>query len=251
MVANMSQIQLLAARIGGRRAAGLGLGLVLLAVAALAPSAGRADPSIQRAGTDSLGSADAVARRLAAWRALLQEGRSLGERAKLERVNRFFNRLRFVADGQPGSGPDHWDTPREFLARDGGDCEDFALAKYFTLRALGVPRQRLSLTDVRALRPQGAGRAAQAHMVLTYRPAGPSGPGGRALVLDNLRADILPLSRRADLLPVYSFNGAGLWLASRDGSGRRVGSAQRLSRWRELLGRMRRQASPVAVPSAY
>jgi len=227
----------------------MGLGLLALAAALAAPAAGAAGHSGRAAKAPAeLGAPGPAARRLAAWRTLLRAGRALDERAKLQRVNRFFNRLRYVPDGRPAG--DQWATPREFLARAGGDCEDFALAKYFTLRALGVPRERLRLTYVRALTPNRA-RRVQAHMVLTYTAARP-GPGSdRTLVLDNLEADIRPLSRRPDLRPVYSFNGAGLWLADRHGPGRRVGGAERLSRWQDLLRRMGREARPVVLSTAF
>jgi len=207
---------------------------------AIAGTAAPALPAAQLSASHRAGATSPAGRRLAAWRALLREGRTLSESAKLERVNRFFNRLRFVADGASGGSADQWATPREFLVRDGGDCEDFALAKYFTLRALGVAAQRLRLTYVRAL-----GRN-QAHMVLTYHRPDGTPSGAEVLVLDNLEADILPLSRRSDLLPVYSFNSRGLWLASRDGPGRRVGGVERLSRWQNLVRRLHREASPVA-----
>ncbi|HET19999.1 MAG TPA: sulfate adenylyltransferase, partial [Chromatiales bacterium] len=65
-----------------------------------------------------------------------------------------------------------------------------------------------------------------AHMVLTYYPE----PSAEPLVLDNLVPDIRLASRRQDLVPVYSFNGDGLWLAKERGLGRFVGKADRLGR---------------------
>ncbi|MEJ2508351.1 MAG: transglutaminase-like cysteine peptidase [Gammaproteobacteria bacterium] len=238
-------------RVPGVRALILGLfgALITLGTAgpgrAAAGAAASALPAAQlsashRAVSHGAGATSPAARRLATWRALLRDGRALSESAKLERVNRFFNRLRFVADAAAGGSADHWATPREVLLRDGGDCEDFALAKYFTLRALGVAAKRLRLTYVRSL-----GRN-QAHMVLTYYRHDSASSGAGVLVLDNLEADILPLSRRSDLLPVYSFNSRGLWLAGRHGLGRRVGGVERLSRWQDLIRRMHREASPVA-----
>ena len=81
---------------------------------------------------------------------------------KLEKVNRFFNQVNFVSDAIHWQKKDYWATPIEFLASDGGDCEDFALAKYFTLKMLGVPEKKLNLTYVKAWKLN------QSHMVLTY-----------------------------------------------------------------------------------
>lgn len=166
--------------------------------------------------------------RLLAWQDLIRGAGGLTEREKLEKVNRFFNAFDFVSDRSHWGIEDYWATPVELVASNGGDCEDFALAKYFTLKAVGVPESKLNLTYVKALSLD------QAHMVLTFYPSPESVP----LVLDNLVGDIRPASARTDLLPVYSFNGSGLWLAKQRGRGRLVGDSDRLKRWKELLGRM-------------
>lgn len=167
-------------------------------------------------------------KRLLAWEKLIREDTSGTELQKLEKVNQFFNRLEFVSDYNHWKQEDYWATPVEFLASDGGDCEDFSLAKYFTLKAMGVEESKLNLTYVKALSLD------QAHMVLTYFEV----PGAEPLVLDNLIGEIKPASKRTDLLPVYSFNGTGLWIAKQRGQGQLVGKSDRLGRWKELLGRM-------------
>lgn len=166
--------------------------------------------------------------RLLAWEKLIREDDSATDEAKLEAVNIFFNRMRFVDDRQHWGKQDYWATPVEFLATGGGDCEDFALAKYFTLKAVGVEEKKLNMTYVKALRLN------QAHMVVTYFRQ----PGAEPLVLDNLDEEIQPATARKDLLPVYSFNGSGLWLAKARGQGEMVGKSGRLHRWQDLLQRL-------------
>lgn len=166
--------------------------------------------------------------RLLAWQDLINGSGGLTEREKLEKANGFFNTFDFVSDASHWGVDDYWATPVEFIASSGGDCEDFALAKYFTLKSMGVTEKKLNLTYVKALSLN------QAHMVLTYYAT----PDAEPLVLDNLVRDIRPASGRTDLLPVYSFNGSGLWIAKQRGRGRLVGDSDRLQRWRELLGRM-------------
>lgn len=147
---------------------------------------------------------------------------------KLENVNSFFNQLQFVDDLTHWQKPDYWATPVEFLSTGAGDCEDFSLAKYFTLKALGIAEDKLNMTYVKALQLN------QAHMVVTYYAAANTVP----LVLDNLTAEIQPATQRKDLLPVYSFNGLGLWLAKSRGKGQKVGSSEGLKRWQDLLNSM-------------
>ena len=122
----------------------------------------------------------------------------------------------------------------ESLQRGAGDCEDYAIAKYFTLRQLGVPVDKLRITYVKALQLN------QAHMVLTYYPH----PGAMPLVLDNLIDTIEPANQRTDLRPVYAFNAEGLWMPGQGGE-RQVGDSKRLSRWQDLLKKMRAEGFPA------
>lgn len=167
-------------------------------------------------------------RRVVSWRKLMQDKQQSDEKAKLVAVNTFFNLMTFRSDADQIGRTDYWMTPLEFLTKGGGDCEDFAIAKYFTLQALGVSEEKLRITYVKAILYN------QAHMVLTYYPE----PSAVPLVLDNLEGQILPATKRKDLRPVYSFNAQGLWLARQRGQGRRVSGPGRISMWRDLNRRM-------------
>ncbi len=167
-------------------------------------------------------------RRIERWQRMMEFASDFKEDEKLKMVNDFFNSVKFVEDSKNWGVDDYWATPIEFLAKNGGDCEDFSIAKYFTLIAIGVPEARLRMTYVTAV---GVNRS---HMVLTYF----SSPRAMPLVLDNLNPRILPASEREDLVPVYSFNGSGLWLAKSIGSGREIAGSNRLGAWRGLQARM-------------
>jgi len=166
--------------------------------------------------------------RLIAWEDLIREDTSSSDLEKLEKVNRFHNQMTFVDDMRHWGQEDYWATPIEFLASHGGDCEDFSIAKYFTLKAMGVNEEKLNLTYVKALQYN------MHHMVMTYY----STPGAEPLVLDNLVESIKPASQRTDLMPIFSFNGTGLWLAKQRGRGKLAGSSSRVKRWRDLLEKM-------------
>jgi predicted transglutaminase-like cysteine proteinase len=167
--------------------------------------------------------------RVEAWQELIHSSQQLSDMEKLDRVNQFFNsKVMFVSDLAVWHQEDYWATPLEFLAKGAGDCEDYSIAKYFTLKELDIDEQKLRITYVKAVKQN------QAHMVLTYFETKRSIP----LVLDNLDIDIKPANLRKDLVPVYSFNGDGLWLAKARGEGKRVGNGSRLSLWEELNRRM-------------
>ena len=171
---------------------------------------------------------DTGAYRLQHWRQLMREKRTAPERDQLVAVNDFFNGARFVDDRDLWQVADYWATPDEFLLRDAGDCEDFAIAKYFTLKAMGVAPHKLRITYVKVESLQ------QAHMVLAYYPD----PRSEPLILDNLNRHILPASERPDLRPIYSFNAESLWLARSRHEQQRAGHPGQLQRWREMLARL-------------
>jgi predicted transglutaminase-like cysteine proteinase len=169
------------------------------------------------------------------WEELVNTSRGIPEMEQLKAVNLFFNkRIWFVDDRDHWGREDYWATPMETMATLGGDCEDFVIAKYFTLREVGVPDERLRLTYVRST------LVSEPHMVLAYYQT----PDSEPLVLDNLMDAIRPASRRRDLTPVYSFNGRSLWRAKEFGEGRRVGSAGSVNLWADVIRRMRAEDFP-------
>lgn len=169
--------------------------------------------------------------RILDWSDLIQRSGELPEKDKLTAVNRFFNaKLRFVDDQRNWGQNDYWATPIEALVKGAGDCEDYSIAKYFTLRRLGIPAEKLRITYVKALNYN------QAHMVLTFYAT----PTADPLVLDNLISDIRPASQRKDLLPVYAFNAEGLYTG-----GKRSGDSKKLSRWQDILQKMRAEGFPI------
>jgi predicted transglutaminase-like cysteine proteinase len=208
------------------------LGIVLGTLLAIAADHGRAWDSermlaaAQRQGPRALAGVRALQPVLAATL-------ELDDEARLATINQFFNRrIVFIDDDQVWGVSDHWASPVELLDKGRGDCEDYAIAKYFSLIATGVPMAKLRLVYVRA-QIGGPDGVAQAHMVLAYYPQ----PGAEPLILDNLIGDVRPASRRTDLTPVFSFNGEGLWQGA--GSTSAGDPTARLSRWREVLAKAR------------
>ena len=170
----------------------------------------------------------------AGWRALqpvLRSAAGVEEVARLTLINDFFNRrIAFRSDLEAWGVLDYWASPLELLDKGEGDCEDYVIAKYFSLLALGVPVSKLRLVYVRAW--MGAPTSSiQAHMVLVYYGV----PGADPLILDNLVDEIRPASKRSDLTPVFSFNSEGMWQGT--GAQSNGDPVSRLSRWRDLLTR--------------
>ena len=168
------------------------------------------------------------------WRKLLKDSGEQTETVKIRQVNDFFNRrIRFDDDIRVWGKSDYWATPMETVGRGAGDCEDFAIVKYFSLLLLGVPDEKLRLVYVQARLGGINSSITQAHMVLAFYP----NPGAEPLILDNLINDLQLASRRPDLQPVFSFNSQGLWQGTSGAQG--AGGPGTLSRWQELLRRAR------------
>lgn len=126
--------------------------------------------------------------------------------ALLETVNRFWNRrVFFVADERHYSLSDVWTTPLETLSEGSGDCEDFAIGKYFTLLRAGVPESQLAL-GLAFYTPTG-----EAHITLSVTLG-----NGEVLVLDNLVGDVRSASQRSDLVPVLAMNRQALTIYKLD-----------------------------------
>ncbi|TLF52857.1 transglutaminase [Halomonas urmiana] len=220
----------------GRRrfVAGLG-GLWLLAGLGLGPSPASARLSPQRLRRTmqaEYGAPGITA--LEAWFALLDRLRPADLETQLREVNDFFNRrVRWLDDIDIWGQEDFWATPLETLGRGQGDCEDFTIAKYVTLKELDVAEDELRLIYVRAR--IGRSSITQAHMVLGYYET----PATDPLVLDNLVPSITRGSQRTDLDPLFSFNGRGLWAVGSSQS--RADPVARLSRWRRVIDRMQQQ----------
>jgi len=174
----------------------------------------------------------ATLKRIKTLLSLMNKLEHKSERTKLEEVNRFFNQFRYVSDIRLWKQQDYWATRTEFIDKFAGDCEDYAIAKYFTLKQLRIADKKLFLTYAKSLKYKTA------HMVVTYFKTKRSIP----LILDNYNGQILPANKRKDLKPIYSFNGQDLYNAKQKGLGAKVPyGLQRNKKWLHLLDDIKRK----------
>lgn len=152
----------------------------------------------------------------------------LDDRGRMQSANDFFNRVNWLSDQKHWGEDDYWATPIEMLATNGGDCEDFSIGKYFTLRETRLSPDKLRITYVKSLTYNTP------HMVLAYYET----PGAEPLILDNINKQILPASQRRDLLPVYSFDGESIWVAKARGKKLKANSQSAIPQWQKLNSRM-------------
>ena len=135
----------------------------------------------------------AFARKL---RGVAARAADLSERDLLGLVNRTVNgAMRYQDDRAIWGASDYWATPVEMALKNAGDCEDFATAKYWLLRSLGMSDDQLQIVVLQDTRRR------LFHAVLVVHTA--SG----AYVLDNVSNAVQRDSANAQYHPIMSFAG--------------------------------------------
>ena len=133
------------------------------------------------------------------WYAFLAGLKGLPPRQQLSKVNTYLNRAKYILDIINWKVPDYWASPFQFLRRD-GDCEDYAIAKFMSLRALGFSNDRMKIVVLRDLNLR------LAHAILVVKL------DGRRYVLDNQVKDVVPDTVIHHYKPIYSVNETHWWL---------------------------------------
>lgn len=168
-----------------------------------------------------------IIKRFQAYESMRDEVKEYPLIKKLAHVNTFFNRILPVHDETKYSADDYWATRKEFLINGQGDCEDYVIAKYFTLSELGVEKRNLYFAVV-----QVQGKTTY-HMVLLYKQK------NTFYVMDNLSFRTLPLTKRVDLKPMVAFNEFDSRILKRDSLGQKTKiNWGKVDKWEELLERV-------------
>jgi len=132
------------------------------------------------------------------WREFLAGLNGKDAMAQLSAVNAYVNRVRYRTDAENYGIDDYWSTPRELFAR-GGDCEDYAIAKYLSLRALGWPAEQLRVAVVH----DNARDLVHAALIAYH--------GGNAYLLDIEIAEVTEHRNVARYAPIFAISEVGWW----------------------------------------
>lgn len=132
------------------------------------------------------------------WLLFLDGLKTKSKSEQIEAVNHYMNQIKFVTDINNYGSNDYWATPMEFFAK-GGDCEDYAMAKYISLRALGFSKDELRLVVV-----QDNVMHAPHAMIVAYND-------GKAKILDNQNPAVLDSADITRYVPVYSISQLAWW----------------------------------------
>lgn len=132
------------------------------------------------------------------WRRIMSQARGQSPLEQLRLVNAFFNKWPYRLDEEAYGASDWWATPQEFL-KISGDCEDYAIIKYFALRKLGFSPDDLRIVVLKD-RIRNIGHAVLAVFL-----------DGEAHILDNVTDMIFPHTKYRHYIPQYSLNETARW----------------------------------------
>lgn len=162
------------------------------------------------------------------WEKMLRKAGQMNEEQKIKAVNEFFNEnIVYKDDMVLYQKNDHWASLAETLKNAQGDCEDYAIAKYVTLRMLGVNDNKLKLKYV----IQDSQNKLTSHMILVYKKSNSS----TEMVLDNINGTISPLKERIDLSVRYSFNSTKIWIGLSSYKLKKI--KNKLPKWQNVLAK--------------
>jgi len=132
------------------------------------------------------------------WQTMIRHQRGKRQADQLRTVNRFINQWRYRSDQYNYATSDYWASPAEFFSRS-GDCEDYAIAKYVTLRQMGFDAEQLRMVVVKDLRRD------LAHAVLAAYV------DGEIYILDNVTSEVRLQAAVTEYAPYYSVNERSRW----------------------------------------
>jgi predicted transglutaminase-like cysteine proteinase len=136
---------------------------------------------------------------VASWEKMISSLKGRSQRDQIEGVNAYLNQIPYIEDIDNYGKTDYWATPVEFLTR-GGDCEDFAIAKYASFRALGFSADQLRVAIV-----QDKVKNIPHAVLIVYSDAG-------NFVLDNQNKSVQPITAVNRYQPIFSINSTSWWL---------------------------------------
>lgn len=143
------------------------------------------------------------------WGKFLKSLKGRDKFTQMRAVNARMNKAKYVTDKTNWGRKDYWATPGEFMNRF-GDCEDFAIVKYLSLRLLGFKERELRVVAVKDLNLKVG------HAVLIVKLRNPKTKENVDYLLDNQIARVVKARTVRHYEPVFSIN-KNFWWRHRKG----------------------------------
>ena len=148
---------------------------------------------------EECGSTDFHPCTIAEWDKMITNTRNKPLSEQLKTVNDWSNKHPYIVDQLNWGMEDFWETPHEFISVS-GDCEDYAIVKYYSLRALGVPEEAMRIIIVQDLNLGGI-----IHAILGVYD------DSKLVILDNQIKQVMPALKIYHYRPIYSLNAEHWW----------------------------------------
>ena len=132
------------------------------------------------------------------WMSFLAGIKDKDPATKIREINNYMNRAPYITDDQNWGTNDYWSSPGEFMSKF-GDCEDYAIAKYMSLRILGFKEEDMRVVAVKDMNLKVG------HAVLVIFL------GGKSYIMDNQIKDVVSTTKVLHYVPVFSINAKAWW----------------------------------------
>jgi len=163
---------------------------------------------------------------------LIAQIRDLSEFKKIVLINNYFNKFSNISDLKLWGHKEYWATPDELIKKNGGDCEDFAVAKYYYLTQIGINEGKLRLAYVKAYNRKIS--TIENHLVLLYYNIS----NQQEYVLDSIDRLVKPVSHRKDLSYQFAFNKNNVWPLNKSINAFQIRRSGIFQSWKGVLKRM-------------
>ncbi len=134
-----------------------------------------------------------------AWHKFIISIRNKPRSQTIQAVNTHFNRWPYKTDNNVYGTDEYWATLGQFI-KNSGDCEDYAIAKYYTLKALGFKENEIRIVALTNPTKE------KGHVVLAIYGQ------GDIQILDNRSDLILSHKEFSNYSPLYSINQTTHWV---------------------------------------
>lgn len=132
------------------------------------------------------------------WMSFLDGLKAKDAATQVREINNYMNRAPYINDNKNWGEKDYWASPGEFMAKF-GDCEDYAIAKYLSLRHLGFKEENMRVVAVKDLNL----KVGHAVLVVFF--------GKKSYILDNQIKQVISTTKVKHYLPVFSINATFWW----------------------------------------
>ncbi len=132
------------------------------------------------------------------WLTFIDSIKGISKEQQLREINSFANKKKYTLDINNWGKTDYWESPGEFLFKN-GDCEDYAIIKYMSLKQLGFDTGELRIVVLMD------NNLRLYHSILAVYQ------GDEVFILDNQLKNVTKAANIYHYSPIFSINESKWW----------------------------------------